>query len=164
MLLLAPLHAPPAGTRTVIEAFAADLGLASVSCTSGTGVYNCLLRFDAPGAAETTVDVAPPDTNGVTVLRHDRAGEPATRCGFYAVLSVPLAAPMDADADGIDDAFELSLAVLDPLDAADALADADGDGVCNRDEYLQGRDLTAGAVPGTASTVGLVVFAPPASG
>ncbi len=50
--------------------------------------------------------------------------------------------PVDADGDGIPDAWETILG-LDPFDPADATADFDGDGLVNRDEFLAGTDLRA---------------------
>lgn len=61
---------------------------------------------------------------------------------FYRVLRVPRSQPQDTDGDGIDDVFELtSLAGLNPLDAQDALLDADGDLFSNVEEYVRGFNL-----------------------
>ncbi|MBN2362443.1 MAG: N-acetylmuramoyl-L-alanine amidase [Deltaproteobacteria bacterium] len=49
----------------------------------------------------------------------------------------------DLDLDGMPDAFEQQYG-LDPADAADASADADGDGSTNLEEYLAGTDPTEG--------------------
>jgi alpha-tubulin suppressor-like RCC1 family protein len=55
---------------------------------------------------------------------------------FYRLRAVPLNQPLDLDADGIDDIYELRHArFLNPLDAADATQDFDGDGRSNRREY-----------------------------
>ena len=47
----------------------------------------------------------------------------------------------DADNDGIPDTFEDNYSYLDPLNAADALLDEDGDGYSNVREYRVGTDL-----------------------
>ena len=83
-----------------------------------------------------------------------------TRTTWYAVRQVPLSDPLDSDGDLIDDAFELAVSVLDPLDAADAALDPDADGVDSRTEYLQGRSPDAGAVSDTNHVVGLDLFTP----
>ena len=55
---------------------------------------------------------------------------PATAStSFYRVRQVPQSNPLDTDGDGIDDVWELKRStVLNPLNAADALTDPDGDG------------------------------------
>jgi RHS repeat-associated protein len=72
---------------------------------------------------------------------------------FYRVVQVPLDFTRDSDADGIDDVFELRRAFLDPLDRADALADFDGDGRSNLEEYRSGTD------PGLSDPAALTVIA-----
>ncbi len=66
---------------------------------------------------------------------------PPARTAFYRVQRVPGAFPLDVDRDGIDDLFELARPTfLNPLDAADAAADFDGDGASNLEEYRRGTD------------------------
>lgn len=47
---------------------------------------------------------------------------------------------LDADSDGMPDAFEDSVVGLNKNSAADAATDLDGDGMSNRDEFLAGTD------------------------
>jgi hypothetical protein len=56
----------------------------------------------------------------------------------------------------MSDAWELGYA-LDPLGAADAMQDSDGDGVANLVEFRQGRGPRIGAAADGGSQVGLVV-------
>lgn len=76
---------------------------------------------------------------------------------FYKIER--LAPDADEDGDGMPNGFEVDngLNLLDPDDAA---RDADGDGVDNLTEYLQGRDPTRGAVADTDQLVNLNVFTP----
>lgn len=53
---------------------------------------------------------------------------------YYRVAFRPVTAPGDADADGLDDVWELRHN-LRPLDPADAAGDPDGDGLSNLSEY-----------------------------
>jgi len=67
---------------------------------------------------------------------------------FYRVRRVPLDQPLDEDGDGIDDAYELRHAQLDPLNSADGQEDLDNDGYLNVYEYARGSDIAdADSVP-----------------
>lgn len=69
--------------------------------------------------------------------------QPVTRdtATFFRITQLPVGTPGDADGDGMDDLFELDhLLFLDPLDAADAAMDFDGDGRSNLQEYQEGTD------------------------
>jgi|GEM_PF-1211229 len=54
-------------------------------------------------------------------------------------------ADLDDDNDGLPDAVELAYG-LDPLNAADALGDLDGDGISNLQEYMDGTSIGADSV------------------
>ncbi len=64
--------------------------------------------------------------------------------GVVSILTMNLAAGLDADGDGIPNGYEQSHG-LDPLNAADTNLDTDGDGMSNLQEYLAGTDPTNGA-------------------
>ena len=57
---------------------------------------------------------------------------------YYLAGKRPLADPGDADADGLDDVYELRNAPLNALDSADTHQDFDGDGYDNFAEYQVG--------------------------
>lgn len=60
---------------------------------------------------------------------------------FYRILRTPIAAPLDLDRDGMNDIYEIDRApALNPLNPADALADADGDLRSNLAEARAGTD------------------------
>ncbi len=73
-----------------------------------------------------------------------------TTVADYSLENQLVDQPLDLDADGIDDVYELRRpAILHPLDASDALEDPDGDGRPNLREYLDGTDpAVADAAPG----------------
>jgi len=98
--------------------------------------------------------------DNVSPLLHSVASSSPDGPRFYAIQRVPLDAPLDSDADGIDDSAELTYAFLDPLDASDARDDFDADGVDNVTEHWQGRSLTAGADPDTNGTLALLLQTP----
>ncbi|MFH0980567.1 MAG: hypothetical protein V2A79_03395, partial [Planctomycetota bacterium] len=61
---------------------------------------------------------------------------------FYRVLQVPQTNSLDEDKDGMPDLYELRWSFLDPLNAADAQQDQDGDGLYNLGEYQYGANPT----------------------
>lgn len=58
------------------------------------------------------------------------------QAGFFRVQQVPRATPLDTDADGIPDVYELEHPPLDALNGADAGQDPDGNGRTALQEYL----------------------------
>jgi hypothetical protein len=91
--------------------------------------------------------------NGGRVLANGpgRDGLPASACltlprmGVLVLGRKPVnLIPVDADLDGIPDAWELLLA-LDPFDPTDARGDLDGDGLSNLAEFQSGTDLRSAA-------------------
>jgi hypothetical protein len=108
------------------------------------GAY--LILYRGSSVTEIRTPVATTFGGGATTVSvplTDPQPVPATPASqrFYRVLSRPVTAPTDLDGDGIDDVYELGLPqALNPLDASDASQDFDGDGISNRDEYLQGTD------------------------
>jgi Lamin Tail Domain len=71
-----------------------------------------------------------------------------TAAQFYRVAAIPVSQPLDSDADGMDDFFELTYpGCLNPLDPTDASTDCDGDTRSNLQEYYDGTDPTLADAP-----------------
>jgi hypothetical protein len=89
-------------------------------------------------------DVSPwvttPDGNGPSLQRSSRSIIGNDPSNWIGATATPAAintnqAPLDTDADGIPNAWEVANG-LDPASAADATADPDGDGQSNLNEYI----------------------------
>ena len=121
-----------------IESFSVTNQTRVVSFATETNLYYTLLT----GTIVTNIDQPVSmifGTGEIGVLRDTNA--PA-ETGFYRVRALPLSQAADSDGDSIDDAYELSNAsCLDPLNAADAGSDCDGDGRSNLTEYREGTSL-----------------------
>jgi len=75
-----------------------------------------------------------------TIFLRDTYGNPLFSPGDYEIylldLQKPYVFPPDSDADGLPDLWELNHS-LNPLNATDAQADSDNDGLSNLEEYTQ---------------------------
>lgn len=123
----------PAGPQTVVAGDTLQFAVAggaftvagwsttdpSVGTVDAAGLFTALSAGDA-----TTAFVVATDVGGATLTS-----------GLVTV-------PLDADGDGLRDAWELAHG-LDPHDPTDALLDPDGDGVTNGEEYEHSTDLYA---------------------
>lgn len=123
------------------------------------GHYGILYRGEA--VAEITQPVAILETSDSQSGEVSFTDQNTASTVFYLVRAISIAEPGDWDGDGIDDLFEWRRLGLDPFDGGDAMGDADGDGLTNRIEYLQGTDPN---VPGvytvTLNGAGVVVGRP----
>ncbi len=145
----------PAGGYLVLaanpEAFAAaypDVPVAGAFAGRLANGGERLTLADAAGAVVWSVayDDAPPwppaaDGDGASLQRRGRSGDPNDPAQWLAAPPTPGGPPpaWDGDGDGLPDAWERAHQ-LNPDDPADADADADHDGLRNRDEYLAGTD------------------------
>jgi hypothetical protein len=114
-------------------------GLAHVRFRSNPAFYYRLYRATHPLPVGPPIGIAI-GTNGISEIIDPSppAGADPT---FYLLENQPFVEPLDLDADGIDDAFELARpAILDPLDPTDASEDPDQDQRSNLAEYLGDTD------------------------
>ena len=122
----------------ITRATVASDGSPRMEFPSDADFYYILLRGD------TLADVNAPATmllgqaaNGKITDAFPIGNLPDRR--FYRIRRIPLTQPLDTDADGMDDVWELNRAAppvaLDPLDPTDAAEDPDGDGRSNLTEY-----------------------------
>ena len=109
-------------------------GYPSVTTTSAAQAYDDVL--DNSGATLPKRDVADQQTVQGVRDRTGRIIDDPSEVGGYPVLN-STTPPTDTDADGMPDAWEADNG-LDANDATDAVADADGDGYTNVEEYLNG--------------------------
>ena len=109
-----------------------QLSLPASSISSPQQAYKDVLAF--AGATKPARDSA--DARVVNEVRNCAGGiidDPSQRGGWPVLASV--AAPADADRDGMADAWETARG-LSPSNAADRNADRNGDGYTNLEEYL----------------------------
>ena len=128
------------GDLPVISDYSMDgTGGAHVSFLSKTNFYYILYLRNATNGPATPIAMRL-GTSGFDELV-DPAPPPASNADSYILENQPIDQPLDSDADGIDDVYELRHpAILNPLDVADALNDPDGDGRTDLREYLDGTD------------------------
>jgi hypothetical protein len=116
-----------------------EQGRSRVQYPSDPVYYYILCRGDDVSGIEPPVALKAGE-DGTGELMDERPADQQQRA-FYLVKRVHSSAPLDSDGDGIDDVYELNRpAILDPLNPADALLDADGDGRNALQEYIEGTD------------------------
>lgn len=112
-----------------------------------SGAYQRLLQGSSVTTVTTPIELS---FNGRVTTRQPLAEGPR----FFRIERVSLAEPLDSDADGLPDPWELERAAsLDGLNAADAAADPDGDGRSFLQEY-QSQNAVAVAVAETSPVTG----------
>lgn len=134
LLVIVLAFGPARADDWAIEDFwSAGAGWMGLSVPGETGVY---FRVQASERLEADTWSTRSLVLGVSGSQAIPVGEAATggAC-FVRVHRIDRSQPMDEDADGIDDVFELQRAFLDAMSGSDASADYDFDGWSNLYEY-----------------------------
>jgi sugar lactone lactonase YvrE len=121
------------GNIFVVDAFQ---GVVSVFAPTGGFVGTVGAFGTGPGQLRVPVGIAASQSGHVLVASTQEAKLERFALKGARALVCP---PDDSDCDGIPDAWELKHG-LNPLDARDAYADQDGDGLLAIDEYRRGTD------------------------
>jgi uncharacterized protein YjbI with pentapeptide repeats len=137
---------------TITDVTAEPQGAAGVHFTSREGFYYLLYRAGFQGeAVGSPVAVTLTAPGSGVLMDPNPLLNPAPE--QYVLEAQPIGTPLDVDADGIDDVYELQRpTILHPLVASDALQDPDGDMRSNLKEYQDETDpLTVDSIPATTS-------------
>jgi hypothetical protein len=119
----------------ITEASLSSQGNLIVTFPSSLDYYYILHRGNDPESIISS-RVLTLGTGGAAHLE-DASGIAGVTAAFFRVRQVPQNLPLDSDADGLDDVYELLRPTfLDPVDPTDAGKDYDGDGKSNLQEYL----------------------------
>ncbi|MBL9171788.1 MAG: VCBS repeat-containing protein [Verrucomicrobiales bacterium] len=144
---------------TISDVTAEPQGAAGVHFTSKEGFYYLLYRAGSQGEPVGSPVAVTLTAPGSAVLTDPNPPMIPT-AEHYVLEAQPIGTPLDVDADGIDDVYELQRpTILHPLVASDALQDPDGDLRSNLKEYQDGTDpLTVDSIPSSTSLFpGLVI-------
>jgi len=102
-------------------------GALVVTHEASTNLYYLLYRGTDLSSIRTPVDASLAQGSRSTL--QDSAAPAVFGAGFYRVIGVPLATPLDSDVDGIDDVYELRhRPFLNPLNPHDAVENAPNSG------------------------------------
>jgi len=122
----------------------------SLSYDSVTSCYYRVLSSETLTGITSIVDME----LGVDGSRQWQSPDPPTNSqSYYRIRRIPISSPLDGDSDVMDDVYELRRDhFLDPLDAADAPLDYDGDRMQNVDESQ------IGCIPDVPDTDGDLIW------
>lgn len=120
--------------------YAADVFQGSVQVISSSGAHIAYIGGlgNSPGKLSLPKDVSV-DIFGRLVVASS-GGEGIEIFEIAGSVSVPTGCPSDLDCDGLPDSVEIANG-MDVLDPADALSDADGDGLNALEEYQRGTGI-----------------------